>query len=127
MYVFSPRFANTSPLKNLLAVIVLPSHLSIENSIGLTLTGFFSFLFKEKMIPTAETASSKTEQIIAEILNIDKTTINLDSHFIVDLGGGSLEYLCFILKLKEEFLIDVADDIELYTPRQVCDYISSKN
>ena len=63
--------------------------------------------------------------IIADILNIDKTTINKDSHFIIDLGGGSLDYLCFILKLKEEFSIDIADGMELYTPRQACEYIAS--
>ena len=65
--------------------------------------------------------------IIADILNIDKTIINQDSHFIIDLGGGSLDYLCFIIKLKEEFTIDIADGMELYTPRQACEYISSKN
>ena len=65
--------------------------------------------------------------IIAEILNIDKTLIHSDSHFIIDLGGGSLDYLCFILKLKEEFSIDIAEGMELYTPRQACEFISSKN
>ncbi len=64
--------------------------------------------------------------IIAEILNVDKTNITLDSHFITDLGGGSLDYLCFIMKLKEDFMIDIADGVELYTPRQAAEYISSK-
>ena len=63
--------------------------------------------------------------IMAEILNIDKTTINPNSHFIIDLGGGSLDYLCFIIKLKEEFMIELEESVELYTPLKVCEYISS--
>lgn len=64
--------------------------------------------------------------IISEILDIDSNAINNNSHFITDLGGGSLDYLCLLMKLKEEYGIEFAEGLELYTPLRIAEYISSK-
>ena len=64
--------------------------------------------------------------IISEILDIDSNSINNNSHFITDLGGGSLDYLCLLMKLKEEYGIEFAEGLELYTPLRIAEYISSK-
>ena len=64
--------------------------------------------------------------IIADILDIDRISIKSNSHFITDLGGGSLDYLCLLMKLKEEYTIDFDERLELYTPSSIALYISSK-
>lgn len=44
---------------------------------------------------------SEIKNIFGEVLNIDINTIDIKSHFILDLGGTSLEYLTLLVKLEE--------------------------
>lgn len=64
--------------------------------------------------------------VIGEILDLDNNQINKNSHFIMDLGGGSLDYLCLLMKLKEEYGVEFTEGLELYTPLSIAEYISSK-
>ena len=44
--------------------------------------------------------------IFADILGKDPQDIGINSHFIFDLGGTSLDYCTLLIKLKNEFNID---------------------
>ncbi len=64
-------------------------------------------------------------ELISEILQKDQQEISLDSHFILDLGGTSLEYLTLLMKLNEIYHIDF-DYISignLDTPRKFSDFV----
>lgn len=64
-------------------------------------------------------------ELISEILQKDQQEISLDSHFILDLGGTSLEYLTLLMKLNEIYHIDF-DYINignLDTPRKFSDFV----
>lgn len=47
---------------------------------------------------------------IAEVLDIDKDTINEDSKFVDDLGADSLDVLEIVMGIEEEFGIQIPTD-----------------
>lgn len=50
---------------------------------------------------------------IAEVLDLDKSTITADSRFVDDLGADSLDILEIIMGIEDEFGIQVpADEAE---------------
>ena len=49
----------------------------------------------------------KIQDIIAEVLNIDKDEITMDTTFIDDLGADSLDVFQIIMGIEEEFDIDI--------------------
>lgn len=49
----------------------------------------------------------KIQNIIAEVLNIDKEEITMNTTFIDDLGADSLDILQIIMGIEEEFDIEI--------------------
>ena len=47
---------------------------------------------------------------IAEVLDLDKSTITADSRFVDDLGADSLDILEIIMGIEDEFGIQVPTD-----------------
>jgi len=76
-------------------------------------------------IEISETAS-KITSIIAEKLNIDAASINAQST-LQDLGADSLDMVDIIMKVEEEFGIEINDeDAEgLHNVQDVIDYVHS--
>lgn len=52
----------------------------------------------------------KIQDIIAEVLNIDKDEITMDTTFIDDLGADSLDVFQIIMGIEEEFDIEIPNE-----------------
>jgi acyl carrier protein len=50
-------------------------------------------------------------QIIAEELNIETDELTMDTHITDDLNADSLDAMEVILKIEEEFDVEIPDDI----------------
>ena len=46
-------------------------------------------------------------KVIAEVLNVDETVINMDTTFVDDLGADSLDVFQIIMGIEEELDIEV--------------------
>ena len=46
-------------------------------------------------------------KVIAEVLNVDETEINMDTTFVDDLGADSLDIFQIIMAIEEEFEIEI--------------------
>lgn len=68
---------------------------------------------------------NKVVDIVAEVLNIDKSSIKPESKF-EDLGADSLDTLQIIVKLEEQFDIEIDDEkaAQITTIQQTVDNIS---
>lgn len=64
-------------------------------------------------------------KIFCEVLKKDMENIDINDHFIFDLGGTSLEYLTLLIKLKEQFEIDFnfINGDNCYTVKEIMDII----
>ncbi len=62
--------------------------------------------------------------IVAEKLNIDQSTVNGEST-LQDLGADSLDMVEIIMKLEEQFTIEINDEEaeKLITVQDVVDYV----
>ena len=49
----------------------------------------------------------KIQDIIADVLNIDKNEITMDTTFIDDLGADSLDVFQIIMGIEEEFDLEI--------------------
>lgn len=49
----------------------------------------------------------KLISVIAEVLDIDESTITADSRFVEDLGADSLDFLEIVMSVEDEFGIKV--------------------
>ena len=49
-------------------------------------------------------------KVIAEVLNVDETEINMDTTFVDDLGADSLDVFQIIMGIEEEFDIEIANE-----------------
>lgn len=69
----------------------------------------------------------KVEDIIAEILDIEKKKVTPDANLENDLGADSIDAVDILMALEKEFYIDipdeVVDDYEKWTPRKVSDLV----
>lgn len=52
----------------------------------------------------------KIKAIIAEVLNVDKNEITMETTFTDDLGADSLDVFQIIMGLEEEFDIEIANE-----------------
>ena len=52
----------------------------------------------------------KLQQIIAEVLNIDPEEITMNTTFVDDLGADSLDVFQIIMRLEEEFDIEIPNE-----------------
>ena len=48
--------------------------------------------------------------MVAKQLNVDESTITLDTHLIEDLGADSLDAVDLIMSIEDEFGIEIDDD-----------------
>jgi len=62
---------------------------------------------------------------IADVMHIDSETITEETHFINDLGADSLTLVELVMRLEEDFDIEISDDEidNLQTVKQVIDFI----
>ena len=69
----------------------------------------------------------QVKSIVAEHLDRDKDGITLDSSFVDDLGADSLDAVELIMRLEEEFEIDIPDEDaeKITTVKAAVDYIES--
>ena len=49
-------------------------------------------------------------EIVADQLGVEKDKINLDSHFVNDLGADSLDQVELVMELEEEFDLEIPDE-----------------
>ena len=52
----------------------------------------------------------KLKKIIAEVLNVDEAEITMETTFVDDLGGDSLDIFQIIMGLEEEFDIEIPNE-----------------
>ncbi len=52
----------------------------------------------------------KLQNIISEILQVDKESITMDTSFVDDLGADSLDIFQIIMGIEEEFDIEIANE-----------------
>ena len=70
----------------------------------------------------------KIQNIIAEVLNVDKDEITMDTTFIDDLGADSLDLFELVMAFEEEYGIEIpSEDLEqITTVGAVIEYMKSK-
>ena len=66
-------------------------------------------------------------EIMANVLNKDINDIGIHDHFIFDLGGTSLDYLTLLMKLKENYDVDVDSTENCYNVTSFVKYIVNVN
>ena len=52
----------------------------------------------------------KVKKIIVEVLNVDESTITMETTFVEDLGADSLDVFQIIMGLEEEFEIEISNE-----------------
>ena len=52
----------------------------------------------------------KLKGIIADVLNVDENEITMDTTFVDDLGADSLDVFQIIMRIEEEFDIEIAQE-----------------
>ena len=68
----------------------------------------------------------EVKKVFKELLN-SNDDIDINAHFILDLGGTSLDYLTLLVKLEEKYDIKFNNNIEpFYTVLQFSNYIVGK-
>lgn len=70
----------------------------------------------------------KIQKIIAEEMNLNVEDVKPESRFVEDLAADSLDVIQIVLKLEEEFDIEIPDDAveQISTVRDAVDQIKSK-
>ena len=70
----------------------------------------------------------KIRKIIAEEMNLNVEDVKPESRFVKDLAADSLDVIQIVLKLEEEFDIEIPDDAveQISTVQDAVDQIKSK-
>lgn len=70
----------------------------------------------------------KIQKIIAEEMNLKVEDVKPESRFVEDLAADSLDVIQIVLKLEEEFDIEIPDDAveKISTVQDAVDQIKSK-
>ena len=58
----------------------------------------------------------RVRRLLAETLRLDESSITLDSRLVPDLGARSLDIIEVIMRLEEEFEIEIPDHAEVSIP-----------
>ncbi|KAJ3156691.1 Acyl carrier protein 1, mitochondrial [Geranomyces michiganensis] len=88
------------------------------------------FYSAEKAPLTPQQVEDRILQLLRDFDKVEASKLNLDSHFINDLGLDSLDQVEITMALEDEFNIEIPDRDaeEIMTPRQAADKIfSNKN
>ena len=69
----------------------------------------------------------KVKAIVVEQLGVDEAEVSIDSTFIDDLGADSLDIVELIMAFKEEFNVEIPDDVaeKIKTVKDTVEYIDS--
>lgn len=67
----------------------------------------------------------RVKQIIADELGVDESEVTPNARFIDDLGADSLDVVELVMKLEEEFGIDIPDEDaeKIVSVREAIEYI----
>jgi len=70
---------------------------------------------------------AKVQEIVADKLGVEKTKITSEASFIDDLGADSLDTVELIMKMEEEFGIEIPDEEaeKLKTVGDVVNYLDN--
>ena len=73
------------------------------------------------------TVESKVKQIVAEQLGKDVNEVKSEASFIDDLGADSLDIVELVMKMEEEFGIEIPDEEaeKIKTVSNVVEYIKA--
>ncbi|KAI8920191.1 hypothetical protein PhCBS80983_g06324 [Powellomyces hirtus] len=88
------------------------------------------FFSAEKAPLTTQQVEDRVLQLLRDFDKVEASKLNLDAHFINDLGLDSLDQVEITMALEDEFNIEIPDRDaeEIMTPRQAADKIfSNKN
>ncbi len=71
---------------------------------------------------------AKVKELIVEELGVSESEVKPEANFIEDLGADSLDTVEFVMKLEEEFGIEIPDEDaeKLTTVGKVIDYLKEK-
>lgn len=69
----------------------------------------------------------QVKEIIVEQLGVDEADVKMESHFVDDLGADSLDTVELVMKLEEDFDIEIPDEDaeKIQTVRDAIDYINA--
>ena len=128
-FPISKIFYTTDALMNQNAIKVSRTILkkSIESG-QVKLYPFSSFMDEEiKASQINEEIIDEVTNIFSEVLGKKAEDININQHFIFDLGGTSLDYISLIVKLKSFYDIEFNEDgLALATVAELAKYIMNK-
>ncbi|MFQ5928661.1 MAG: acyl carrier protein [Acidobacteriota bacterium] len=67
----------------------------------------------------------KVKTIIVDQLGVNEGEVTLDAHFVDDLGADSLDTVELVMKLEEDFDMEIPDEDaeKILTVRDAIDYI----
>ncbi|KND04085.1 acyl carrier protein [Spizellomyces punctatus DAOM BR117] len=88
------------------------------------------FYSAEKAPLTPQQVEDRVLQLLRDFDKVDASKLNLDAHFINDLGLDSLDQVEITMALEDEFNIEIPDRDaeEIMTPRQASEKIfANKN
>ncbi|MFP4445009.1 MAG: acyl carrier protein [Desulfosudaceae bacterium] len=70
----------------------------------------------------------KVKRMLAERLDIDVADIKPESRFVNDLGADSLDIVELLMKLEDEFDLEISDEEaeEITTVKDAVDYITER-
>ena len=70
----------------------------------------------------------KIQNIIAEVLNVDKDEITMETTFIDDLGADSLDTVELLMAFEQQFGVKIPDDetSSIVTVKDACDKVAEK-
>ena len=70
----------------------------------------------------------KIKEIIIDKLGVEESKITMDAHFIDDLGADSLDTVELIMKMEEEFDIEIPDEDaeKISTVGNAVEYVNKK-
>lgn len=71
----------------------------------------------------------RVKKIIAEELGVDEEEVTPDATFVEDLGADSLDTVELVMKLEEEFGVEISDDDagKILTVQQAVDFIKERS
>ena len=67
----------------------------------------------------------KVKTIVVDQLGVNEGEVTLDAHFVDDLGADSLDTVELVMKLEEDFDMEIPDEDaeKILTVRDAIDYI----
>ena len=128
-FPISKIFYTTDALMNQNAIKVSRTILKKNIDSGaIKLYPFSSFMDEEVQASKInEEVVKEVTNIFSEVLGINAESININQHFIFDLGGTSLDYISLIVKLKSFYDIEFNEDgLALATVSELAKYIMNK-